>query len=287
MTKIKEILEKVTNLPMLSNVASRLLMLVGDPDHSHKDVVSLVENDPTLTARILKVANSAALSRGNEITTLSRAVMQLGEKMIVGIAIGSCTDRVYNEPLDGYAGPKGILWDHSLLCGIASREVASFSKSEVSSDLAFTSGLLHDIGKSIISEFLKGNESVMTAWLDAGKVEDFLHAENEVIGTDHAKVGLELARHWSLPRPISECIELHHNPESASDENKNLVYIVHIGDIVAMLAGTGTGSDSLAYRMDEKYSDYLKITPGDIQKTILNCQQEFERTKNAIFAGGG
>jgi len=287
MSRIDEILQRVSNLPMLSSVASRLLTVIGDTKHSLKDVVSIVENDPALTARVLKIANSAAMSRGHEITTLSRAILQLGEKMVIGIAIGSCASQVYNRPLEGYESPEGELWDHSLLTAIASREISAYTERDVSPELSFTAGLLHDIGKSVISEFLRGNAEQMIQWLDTGNVEDFIQAERDLIGTDHAQVGMELAQHWSLPLPIIESIQFHHNPNEASGKFRDLVYVVHLGDIVAMLAGTSTGSDALAYKMDNNYTNSLKIKSGDIQKILLEAQQEFENTKSAIFAGGG
>ncbi|MFH1734452.1 MAG: HDOD domain-containing protein, partial [bacterium] len=245
---IKNILGKVTNVPMLPQVVMRLLTLIGNSDHSFHEVVKIVESDAALTARILRVSNSAAFFRGNQVHSVSKAILQLGEKMVAGIAIGSCTSDVFKSPLHGYESAEGELWDHSLRTAIASREIASKFAKGVGTDLAFTAGLLHDIGKAILSEFLKGSTREMAQKCDAGNT-DFLQAEIEHSGTNHAAVGGVLASHWNLPIAIAEAIQHHHSPAAAVDEFRALVYAVHLGDLVAMMGGTGTGADTLAYKI--------------------------------------
>lgn len=277
------ILDRVKEMPLLSVVASRLLELTGDDDHSLQDVAKIVENDAYLTTRVLRVVNSAVFSPIEPITTVSKAIVYLGEKTVMGIAIGSCSAAVFKKPLNGYEAAAGALWEHSLRTAIASREISIFVKEKISSNLAFTAGLLHDIGKSVISEFLDGNVNQMVNMCDEGKVEDFLSAEKNTVGTDHAEIGYELATHWRLPEPLVMVIKYHHHPNLCDGEYGALVYTVHLGDILAMMGGTGTGADSLSYTIDEKYSEFIDISKDHLAIVLLKIQEEFARARESIL----
>lgn len=279
------IAEKIKEMPMLSVVASKLLELTGNDEHSIQDIVRIVENDPYLTSRILRVVNSAAFSPMEPIVTVSKAIVFLGEKMVTGIAIGSCSAKVFKNPLDGYEAAAGALWEHSLKTAISARELSAFLKANISSNLAFTAGLLHDIGKSVISEFLHGSADRLVSMFDEGITEDFLGAEKDTVGTDHAEVGYELARHWRIPEPITVVIRYHHHPARAEGEYKPLVYSVHLADLLAMMVGADTGADSLAYTLDENYSNYIDISKDQLAKVLLRVQEEFSRTKESIIGG--
>ncbi len=283
MIMTKSVSDKIKEMPMLSVVASRLLELSGDEEHSLQDVAKIVENDAYLTTRILRVVNSAAFAPNSPITTVAKAILNIGEKMVMGIAVGSCSAKVFKDPLDGYEAAAGGLWDHSLRTAIAAREIANYSKREISASLAFTAGLLHDIGKSVISEFLVGNTEMLTDMCDEGKAGDFLDAERTLVGTDHSEVGQQLAVHWGIPQPLVESIRYHHRPEQASEENKHLVYSVHLSDLLAMMGGSGTGADSLAYKIDDNYESFIDIGKDQLAVLLLKVQEEFFGTKKSIF----
>ena len=277
------ILQRVTDMPMLPVVVSRLLEIIGEENHSTSDVVRIVENDPSLTTKVLRVANSAAFFRGHSISTLNRAISLLGEKMVADIAIGSCTLQVLNRPLKGYDSALGELWDHSLCCAISSREITLLIQNGVSPDLAFTAGLIHDIGKAILSEFLEGNvEKLIELW-DQKQVEDYLEAEKDIVGTNHSEVGYLVAQHWRLPKPLCEVIKHHHHPNLSDKEFIELTYMVHLGDIIAMMYGSGTGSDTMAYRIDPEYHKHVPISKQSLAELFLTVQEKFTGTKSSII----
>ncbi len=281
---VRLITQKVSEIPMLPSVVMRLLGLVSDESHSLQDVVRVVEADSALTARILRIANSAAFYRGTEVYSVARAIVLLGEKLVAGVAIGACASSIFQHPLDGYAGETGGLWDHSLRAGIASREIAVHTRDDLSADLAFTAGLLHDIGKAILSEYLRGGTEEMTRGCDEGGYSDFIAAEIDRSGTDHAAVGHAMAVHWELPEAICAAIRHHHRPEEADPDLRGLVYTVHLGDLLAMMGGTGTGADALAYRVDPNYETYVQVNQDDLFKLMLQVEEEFHSTKSAVFS---
>jgi putative nucleotidyltransferase with HDIG domain len=284
MSLIKSISKRINDFPMLSAVASRLLTISGDDRVSLKDIVKIVEKDAYLSSRILRIANSAAFSRGKPIATIAEAIVRLGEKTIVGIAMES-SSTIFKKTLVGYHSPAGELWDHSLHTAIAAREIVNLGCSTVQPDLAYTAGLLHDLGKPVISDFFTDNAGEMAVRCDKHQVEDFAKAERDLLGMDHAEAGYELALRWKLPKSLCMAIKYHHQPSQADPEFRGLVYAVHIADILAMMEGVGTGVDNLSYRMDQGYKQFIKIDKVALSKIVLLVRDEFVKTQQYIFGG--
>lgn len=279
MNKIsKEELQKIVgSIPLLSASASQLLQLTAKPDHELMDVIRLVKTDANLTARVLKVVNSAAFALISSVSSIDRAISYLGERIVVSIAIGDCAGKLFEKELAGYEAAGGDLWKHDLRTAIAAREVVVQSSAEISSDLAFTAGLLHDIGKALISDYLQDSAPEAIGLITSQDSKDYLEAEEQIVGFDHTQAGYELAKAWQLPEELTEVIRYHHNPAEAAEAHRELVYAVHLGDNIAMMGGFGTGSDSMQYRLDANYSDYFNLSPKTLANIMLTVDMEFEK----------
>ncbi len=268
----ENLLKKVESLPVLSSVAGRLIALVNSSDYSLEEVAKLVSQDAFLTGKVLRLANSAAYARGNTFTTVQRAVPHIGGRAVMGLVLGDSAKGLYNDGLNGYAAEHIGLWEHSLHTALAAKEIAQFTKGKVVPDEAFTAGLLHDIGKAVLSEFLA---------IDA-KTEDrrnYLNTERKRSGSDHATVSHAIVQHWGLPQAIEQVTLFHHAPQNADEEYKALVFTVHLADFVSMMHGKGTGVDALAYTLDGSYTEYVTITDIQLENIVLVIEDEFQ----AIF----
>ncbi len=283
----QELQKIVTSVPMLSACASQLLQLTAQEDHGLVDVIELVRNDANLTARVLKIVNSAAFSLVKKVTSIDRAISYLGERIIVGVAIGDCAGKLFEKDLAGYESPEGTLWKHDLRVAIASREIVVQSGADISPELAFTAGLLHDIGKALISDYMQGSVTEAVELVSAEKPLNYLEAERELVGFDHTQAGYELAKAWQLPDELAEAILHHHEPANAQEEYRALVYAVHLGDNIAMLGGFGTGSDCMRYKLDNNYTDYIKLTPNTLATIMVNVDMEFDKLETSFNGSGG
>ncbi len=283
----QELQKIVTSVPMLSACASQLLQLTAQEDHGLVDVIELVRNDANLTARVLKIVNSAAFSLVKKVTSIDRAISYLGERIIVGVAIGDCAGKLFEKDLAGYESPEGTLWKHDLRVAIASREIIVQSGADISPELAFTAGLLHDIGKALISDYMQGSVTEAVELVSAEKPLNYLEAERELVGFDHTQAGYELAKAWQLPDELAEAILHHHEPANAQEEYRALVYAVHLGDNIAMLGGFGTGSDCMRYKLDNNYTDYIKLTPNTLATIMVNVDMEFDKLETSFNGSGG
>ena len=277
-----EILRVIARIPLLSTSTARLLRLTAEADHDLMEVAEVVKFDSALTARVLRVVNSAAYGLIHPIHSIERAIAYLGERLIVSIALDDSASRLFAKKLDGYAGERGDLWRHALRCAIASREVARLAVGTLSPDLAFTAGILHDIGKAVISDFLAGRTEALLEEIEARRISDYLAGEQQAVGIDHTQAGFELAKAWSLPLPLQMAIAHHHRPALAPEEHRPLAYAVHLGDIIAMMGGCGTGADNLRYSLDEHYADFFRLTADGLARIMLQTEDEFRQIEDSL-----
>lgn len=268
--------QEIRKISLLSPQTTRFLELNANPDHSLQEVVDLIRFDSALTARILRIVNSTAFRPLVPITSIDRAVAYIGEKMLVGLALAEHCRQIFNQPLEGYESEAGDLWKHDLFTAFAAREVAGYAKEGIEADVAFTAGLLHDIGKLVLSTLLKKSSQHTIEVLDRGEAKDHIAAEILVSGADHAQVGYELARYWRLPETLAAGIRFHHRPAAAEEKFRALSYAVHLGDIIAMMSGYATGSDSLQYQLDSGYEAYFDISAAELTKIISDTESAFQ-----------
>ncbi|MEZ4598818.1 MAG: HDOD domain-containing protein [Syntrophotaleaceae bacterium] len=274
--------QAIEKLPLFSPNALNLLQVIADPDHDLDDVVRIVKFDSALTVRVLKIVNSPVYGLVKPVTSIERALSYLGERTVVSIAIEQNAGDLLQKTLVGYHAQQGDLWRHDLFAAIASREVARHARHELEIDLAFTAGLLHDIGKSVFSSFWEGASQEALEHIDQGEVRDYLEAEQVLAGMDHTHVGLEISRHWQLPQALQMAIRYHHQPEKTEEEVRPLVYAVHLGDIIAMMAGFSTGSDGMQYHLDRRYQDYFDINSTTLARILLNSGEEFRQAEASM-----
>lgn len=273
--KERAVRQTIADLPQLSGSASRLLALVQEADHDLQEIVGIVKHDAVLTSRVLKVVNSAAFARPVEINAIDRAVSLLGEDLVVSTALQEAAGLLFAKKLTGYAAEAGELWRHNLKTALAAKLLAGKARVPVNAELAFTCGLLHDLGKAVISDYLQQTAAKIRQAIEQGKFPDYLAAEQAILGIDHAEAGYRICRRWQLPTPLPEACRHHHQPAAAAGPWQTLLYVVHLADIVAMLSGVGTGADALQYKLDRDYEQYLELDEIGLTRTMLEVEREF------------
>jgi putative nucleotidyltransferase with HDIG domain len=279
----EDIAKAIGQIPLLPTCASQLLATLADSRHSLADVVNVVRHDAALTANLLKLANSALYGARAEITSIERAIAIMGEEAVVNATMSDSAKGLFLGELTGYEGDAGSLWRHDLRTAIASRHFAGLCRERLQPETAFTGGLLHDLGKPILSRFLGTASPVIVEAIEQGRVKGFPEAEEKILGTDHAQVGADLAQRWNLPEVLRDIIRFHHAPAKAPEPTRAYAYAVHLGDMIAMLAGCGTGADSLRCPLDRNYEAYIPVTKQQIPMIILDVEEEFQKISRIIF----
>ncbi len=279
----EEILKSVKSVPALSPGASQLLDVLGSGKYEVSDIVQVIENDSALTVNVLKVVNSASIGLRREITSVHQAAAFLGDTKVIGIALASAGGETFNAELAGYHGDRGMLGKHCLWVALAAREMSRHTDGLVDKGVAFTAGLLHDIGKAVISDYMVDLVPSIMEKAVQEKEPDHLGAEREVMGTDHCEVGCQLARHWKMPECLSAGIEFHHNPAEAPEQYRAMAYVIHLADTLAMMQGVGTGVDDMQYKFDVDYEKYVKLDAAALEGLAFDVQIDFNATAEALF----
>lgn len=282
---IKQILEQIDKIPLLSQNAMLLLDTINDPKHTIRDILKIIERDNILSIKVLRLVNSSTFGLNKEITSLERAITYLGKNNIVNIALSSYSNNLFEGALDGYESEDGVLWLHCLQTAIAAKELARFSINKVDSNVSYICGLLHDLGKAVLSGYLmkfRDKEQEIIEKIDRHVLNDFADAERELLGTDHAEVGYYIAKHWNLPRVFLNVIRYHHEPSKAPEDLREICFIIHLGDMISMLSGLGTGTDNLEYRIDKNYKNYIDFTEDEFENIFLHITDEFNKINNSL-----
>jgi HD-like signal output (HDOD) protein len=285
MDALESVNKKIKDMPSISSNTVRILELISDENYSVKELSSLISMDVSLATKCLKIVNSAKFGLRSTVTSIERAVNYLGKQAIFGLVIESGFDYVFNKPLEGYNVCEGELWEHSLRTAIASRLIAFRIKEKDIADLAYTSGLLHNMGKVVLTEFLKGQTKAIKKKFKKSKEVNFSLLEKELLKTNHEEVGNMMAEKWGIPEPIRMVIFYHHRPAEAPEEFKKLCYIVHMGDHFAMLSGSAESFDCLAYEVDPKTKEIFNFTDEEVESLVFDIEIEVIQAKQKIFSG--
>jgi putative nucleotidyltransferase with HDIG domain len=247
-TATREILAEVDRLPAFPSTAVRLAGLLRDERAGAPEVEKVIRPDPSLSANLLRFANSAYFSPRSRPETVRQAVTLLGVKRTFEVAASAAMAGLIPARLPGYDADARTFWLHCVAVGVLSERLAKLSGSR-SPDLLFTAGLLHDVGKLAIATFVFREASSILARTREGA--DFAAAEREVLGMDHAEVGARVAASWKLPAPVVWAARWHHHPtEAPADVDRTLVDLVHAADALALSLGLGCDAGEMAWPVD-------------------------------------
>ncbi len=243
-----ELIGKVKNLAPVSHSALKLVALLDQPAISNEDIVQVLKYDNVLTAKLLRACNSPYFGLEEPVASVEQAVLMLGHQQILHIAL-SIAFSSNMAPLAGHAADANDLWQHSLLAALAAENMAR-SGNAVSFDppIAFTAGLLHDIGKVVMNHVLTEDEETRIRTQTTQQQRTRSEAERAVVGVDHAEVGRCLLITWHLPEDIIEAVANHHRP--ACRPEPKLSAVVHAADALAHLVGANPGWDDFTARVD-------------------------------------
>jgi HD-like signal output (HDOD) protein len=252
--KRKNYLLNIRNLPPIPTVVVRLTQLLNDPMTSTHEIGNLISQDQALTTKILTVANSPLYGLPRKVPSIDFAILVLGFEQIKQIVIAlSLMDTFRNENAK-YWNRKSF-WLHSFVTAITAKNIANDLKYPKAGE-AFTAGLLHDLGISVIQkyfnkEFIEINDLVSTNLIS------YTEAENKVFDLTHSEIGQILCDKWNLPSALSDAILFHHNPSEA-ENNKELAAIIHLADYTTQFLGIGKFLWDEEFTYDESIKEILK-----------------------------
>ena len=195
-------------LPSLPEVYLRVSAQLEDDSCSIEQIGNTIQNDPSITSRILKLVNSDYLGDCGPILSVTHAVEMLGRERCRHILIGSVVRGVFGAG-ENPAFSMQVFWQHSIRTALIARQLASEYDFLGDPDVMFTAGLLHDVGKLVLIERFP-DEMLTAEEIMIRRRIDQLSAELTQLGMTHTAVGEALMQHWGLPEILIDCARYHH-----------------------------------------------------------------------------
>lgn len=230
------VIKAATGIEPLPPTVSRLAAAMGREDYGLREIEQIISYDPILTGRLLRIANSAALSSGAPIASVRAAILKIGAGRVLSYALTGPLSKQLQRPLAGYGLGQGVLWRHLVASALAVELLDGTTKVRVPAE-AFAAALLHDLGQIVMAQFL---EPKLMRLIEIAKEQGLSsrEAELEILGLHQGEVGALVAQEWRLPDRIVRAIAYAGTTVNGEDV---LYDFVHLGHVLAGRIGEYAG----------------------------------------------
>ncbi|HRX86876.1 MAG TPA: HDOD domain-containing protein [Phycisphaerae bacterium] len=272
---MKSALAAVGEIATLPEVTVKIIEVVEDPKGTARDLHEVIKKDPALSAKVLKVVNSAFYGLPGQVASVDRAIVLLGLSAVKNIAIAASISRLFNSAHKSDLFDARELWRHSVAVGVAAKKISQAAGDLAGHEEMFLAGLIHDLGLLIERQAFpdKLNE-VVRAKLDTQ--ENFLEIEQRIIGATHQDFGDALTTRWKFPRHLRAAVGFHHNPDDLAAELKRIGMIVHCADVLCCQEGHGFSLTADDAEFTEELLNGVGITVEKLVEVRDNMLPELE-----------
>lgn len=259
---LKRRVDALKSLPTFPQSIVRISVALGEGDDgaSFKRIAALIETDPVLTARILRLVNSAFYGVSGAIASVYDALVMLGLDIVRGLVLSTAA-------MDLVEGRRGVagLWEHSYGAAIAAVALGRTLGMPRVEELS-AAALMHDIGKVVLASQLgrEYDEVVQHALHSGVRIRE---AEAELLGVSHDQIGRWLVTRWRLPPTLAEPIALHHEPGKAR-RHREATAAVHVADLMIRAYGFGFAGDELMPDLAPEAWKILRLNPRKLRRAV-------------------
>ena len=241
---LEQVLARATALPALPQIVARILDMLGDDEVNAETLSKHIISDPAVVVRLLAAANAGAIGASGHVDSVRQAILLLGVSRVRDITLATAIIDRFNAkpPFDARR-----LWLHSVGVAICAQEVARIGGLDV--DVAYTAGLLHDVGQLLLNAVDQEAYSRVLTLRTESDI-DIVDAERQVLGIDHAQVGGGLARLWKLPEEVADAIGAHHVTNDSEPENE-MADAVHVAEVLSHALNLGGGAGARVPRLSD------------------------------------
>ncbi len=275
--QLSEMMEK---MPAFPTSVDKVVELSSDINCNYKDLIKVIEHDPVMTFKVLKMVNSAYFGLPRKITSINHAVVYVGFNTIKNLAVSIASIGIL--PYDNEAGMnmKDFLL-HSLSTAALTRFLAKqMNIPEKDASDFFVAGLLHDFGKIVFVQFMPELYRQVLSREEDKESMFIIDAEREVTGTDHAQVGALLGEKWNLPSHLQEGIRSHHSAQSDDDNSNSL--LINLVFIANMLSNELEENDDLESFSEGLIKDITSRCGSGLDDCIASPEGLREEIKKSL-----
>jgi putative nucleotidyltransferase with HDIG domain len=229
--RTKSIVSTLNSFPTLPAVVTRVIEITADPESSIDDLMKVISMDQSLTASVLKNANSAFYGVARNVGSLKEALTVLGFAEIQKIVLSKAVFESFKHLSGDESFEFKKFWEHSFYCGLTAKIIAR--ETATMHNEMFVAGIIHDIGKLILYLALKTEYLYILNYSLENDVDIHI-VENKVLGVNHSKIGMDLLRRWMFPEKLIMAVGYHHSPMESTKEKK-IPVIICLADLLARL----------------------------------------------------
>jgi len=274
-----EILEKVLasaeKLPPFPDVVGKVLPLIQRMAPVN-EIETVIKLDQAITARVLAVSQSPYYAVRQPVRSLRDAIISLGQRQLIQIITLACSSRYFRGDGSGYDLREGELWQHAVAVALMAELVAQ--RTGLGDPFAvYTAALLHDIGKTLLSLYVKNYYDAILPLVQNEKLP-FVEAERRVFGIDHQSLGATIARRWRFPPGVITAIGYHHYPNEATD-SREIAATVYVANRMVSAMGIGCGLDGFLQPNQDRVFVELGITTRMVEQFMATLLVALEDTR--------
>jgi len=256
MIELSQLFKDVKQLPVLPILLLELMESFADEDTRVEDIAKKVGMDQSISAKVIRMANSAAYRRGKDVESIERAVIRLGFNQIRRIVVATSLSNVFPKT-PGF--DKNKFWKDTFTTASIAKALARHTN--VNQETAFTCAMLHNIGELLL-QILKPEEcSLIALAIEAG--EPRLAAQRETFGFDYSQVGAELAKHWNFSTVFCDAIEQQLDPLSYEHPSKEAI-LIRLAVFASFAWGAGLPAEMIVARFPATLTDYLALNKNGL-----------------------
>jgi putative nucleotidyltransferase with HDIG domain len=286
--KVRQVVANVRNLPTPPIVFHQIQKVINDPQVSAGQIASILSEDPAMSVKVLKLTNSAFYGLSREIDSVKQAVVIVGMEAIRNLVLSASVMDMFKGKSANQEFQERF-WRHSLAVAVAGRMLARKLKSRgiVDPDASFSAGLLHDVGKMIMSCFLPEEYKAIREERPKQRSLQAYELEERVLGYNHAQVGAILAEQWKLPQRLNEAITHHHHPQ-LGDSDSSIAYIIHVADYLAKLTFYDADDEDRipGVVMVDGIQEYMGFNDADLEAYSSLLREEFLKAETFMKMAG-
>jgi len=266
-------IETSKNLPTLPHILLQLIETCNRKEKGIKELAGIINQDPSLSERVLRLVNSAYYSLKKKVSSIDQALLLLGMDAIKNLAISSSIYQVFNRPRSRSAFDLKLFWWHSLSCGAVSR-LFGIKIGYPSPDEAFLSGLLHDIGKILL--WVNFEEEYEKILKDSAYRSEALIKGEEKLGLTHSQAGSWLVSRWNLRSFLPDAVRYHHDPIERIVHASPLVQIVYSANRLCPIVPQGEGEGVRAV------AKLLGLKPQEVEQVLTKGEAEVRELAGSL-----
>jgi len=282
---LEKLIERSGKLGSLPAIVYKVFEVMDDSKSTAAKIGKVINDDPALTARLLKLVNSPFYGFTAKVDTVYRAVALIGHKELRSVVVAASAINVFDGIPSNLVSMKDF-WQRSLRVAVTARVLAAF-KREKQIERFFIAGLLHDIGSLLL--YLKAPEEMATA-LQMQQTENVSasSAEKDVLGFDFAEVGGGLLKKWNLPPQICASVRYQLNPENAPEKEQSAAWLVCLANEIVdkhlIEKIKDNNEETIAEEVDAIIWQANKLDSELLPKILEKSEQQFESSQNILLS---